>query len=591
MIEKMKKVTLVCLTGERQSAVRALQEQGTLHILPTVAPQSDELSEVEQELESLNKVLNFFAGVRPKSRPVRVEKDFSPAQGLQDASAALQKQKLNADRLAVLAPAIEQLEPWGEFSQEVLENLSAAGWQYALCCSTTGKVPELPGDCHCQVVRKTKSSCYFLVISKDSLTEFALPVVKFSQGRDLAALRSEKDALLAEQEQLRQRLSQMAATHNDDFQRYQQHLISRKAFAQAHDSMGLSGQVLAYIQGFVPEDKLDELRACAYRQGWAIRHDDAESEDQQVPTKLRIPKRFQMAQLILDFIGVLPGYNEVDVSIPLLLFLAVFCGMLVGDGGYGLLFFLLGLYLYRRAAAKQANREPSKLLLLMSGCILLYGAMSGNWFGIPAERLPLVFRGIPWLRDDVSDGNVKLLCFFIGAFHLSMARIWSAIISANVRQAIGHFGWAIFLWANFFTVKMLLISGGTLAPAVKAMYVVSAALILACSVNWRDFGDVIYTPFNFINSLVDILSYIRLYAVGLSSFCIAESFNSMSMQVWDSSPWMIPVSLFIIFLGHTLNIALASMGILVHGIRLNTLEFSSHIGLGWGGKPYQPLAE
>ncbi|NLZ63861.1 MAG: hypothetical protein GX902_08635 [Lentisphaerae bacterium] len=591
MIEKMKKVTLVCLASERQSAVTALQKLGTVHILPTVAPQSEELQELDRQLENLNRVINYFSDLRLKKTDWEKQAGFSPEKALQDACAALQQLKANDDRLAVLEPAIERLTPWGEFSPEVLERLQAAGWHYALCSNSSGQLPELPENCYCQLVQQSKNGCHFLVLSQDSLAELDLPEEKFSHGRDLGALRREQQALLAQQQLLRQQLANLAGAHSPDFLNYQQQLERRKAFAQARDGMGLSGQELAYMHGYVPSAKLDELRASAYRHGWAIRHEDADPEDLEVPTKLNIPKRFRMAQLILDFIGILPGYNEVDVSVSLLLFLSLFCGMLVGDAGYGLLFCLLGLYLYRRTAARHGNLEPIKLLLLLSSCILVYGMLSGNWFGLPSHRLPLFFRGIPWLRDDVDAANAKLLCFFIGAFHLSLARIWAAIISANLRQAIGNVGWAIFLWANFFTVKMLLISGGTLGPVVKGMYIFSTVLILVCAVNWRDFGDIIYTPFNFINSLVDVLSYIRLYAVGLSSFCIAESFNAMSMQVWHSSPWLIPVGILVIFCGHCLNVALAGMGVLVHGIRLNTLEFSGHIGLEWGGKPYQPLAE
>ena len=88
-----------------------------------------------------------------------------------------------------------------------------------------------------------------------------------------------------------------------------------------------------------------------------------------------------------------------------------------------------------------------------------------------------------------------------------------------------------------------------------------------------------------------MLSYIRLYAVGLSSLCIAQSFNEMSLKIWQGSFWLLPVGLIVICVGHCLNIALAAMGVLVHGIRLNTLEFSGHLDLSWGGKPYRPLAE
>jgi V/A-type H+-transporting ATPase subunit I len=88
---------------------------------------------------------------------------------------------------------------------------------------------------------------------------------------------------------------------------------------------------------------------------------------------------------------------------------------------------------------------------------------------------------------------------------------------------------------------------------------------------------------------VDVLSYIRLFAVGLSSFYIAKSFNDMGAMVLGLHPWLFPAAAIVILFGHLLNIALGFMGVLVHGIRLNTLEFSNHMELTWSGKPYKPL--
>ena len=122
-----------------------------------------------------------------------------------------------------------------------------------------------------------------------------------------------------------------------------------------------------------------------------------------------------------------------------------------------------------------------------------------------------------------------------------------------------------------------------------ALYGVGAVLIILFSINWHDLGDVIYSPFSFINSFVDILSYIRLFAVGLSGVYIANSFNGMVASIWDTSIWLAPAAIVVLLLGHLLNIAMAALSILVHGVRLNTLEFSGHMGLTWSGRPYRPL--
>ena len=250
------------------------------------------------------------------------------------------------------------------------------------------------------------------------------------------------------------------------------------------------------------------------------------------------------------------------------------------------------------------------LLLVMSLAILGYGALSGNWFALDAAKLPRIMRGLPWLSDSaLSQKHVQIVCFFIGAFHMSMARTWRALTACmaidtrrdgmraffnKVREALGHVGWGVFLWGNYGLAKLLIVDGGEIAslgPAYRLLYAAGAVLILLFSVNWLDMGDVIYMPFTFINSFVDLLSYIRLFAVGLSGVYIAGSFNGMASSLTQLSPWMIPLSLLVILFGHLLNVALALMGVLVHGIRLNTLEFSGHMGISWGGRPYKPLSK
>ncbi len=590
MIEKMKKITLVCLSSQRQTALAALQSLGLFHIAAAAEQASEESQTLLQKEKDLAQAL-FVLGTYAKTAEKQAAAPESPEKLVSRVLALSQGQKQNLERQAELRPAIEKLTPWGEFSAQALARFAASGWHSALCNAGAEQMPQLPEDCFVQTVKQSAGRHYFIVFSPNPLPDMELPLEKFPQGMDLAALRQELAALQKEERQNEAELLLLAGSQLETLLQHKALLQEKIDYAAAKDAMSEAGDQLSYLSGYVPQQKLPELLEAARQEGWGLRHLEAELDDPEVPTKLRIPRRLQMAQQIFDFIGVLPGYNEIDVSVPMLVFLSIFCGMLVGDAGYGALLLAggLGLFCFASKPGKTKKRQGIMLLIIMSSCILTFGLLTGNWFGLPPEKLPLAMRGIPWFRDDSNSMNVKLLGFFIGAFHLSLARVWAAAVSGSLRQSLGHIGWLLFLWGNFFTVKMLLISGGSLGLFAKSLYVIGTVLILSCSVDWTDMGDIIYTPFNFINSLVDVLSYIRLYAVGLSSFFIAESFNAMSVMVWKSSPWLIPLSLVIILLGHCLNVALAAMGVLVHGIRLNTLEFSGHIGLSWSGKPYQPL--
>jgi V/A-type H+-transporting ATPase subunit I len=138
----------------------------------------------------------------------------------------------------------------------------------------------------------------------------------------------------------------------------------------------------------------------------------------------------------------------------------------------------------------------------------------------------------------------------------------------------------------------LIVFPGVFPVYMYYLYVIGFVLVAACDVNWTDMGDVFNFPFGAIGSFVDMLSYIRLFAVGMAGFYIAKSFNDMAMNLVDSSPWPIvgiAGAIVVLLFGHILNILLCLMGVLVHGIRLNTLEFSNHIGLRWAGFVYQPF--
>ena len=192
----------------------------------------------------------------------------------------------------------------------------------------------------------------------------------------------------------------------------------------------------------------------------------------------------------------------------------------------------------------------------------------------------------------IKDKFIQWLCFLLAALQLSAARLFKTISDLRKSwRALGNLGWALLIWGNFFTAVNLIVFPGTFPQFAFWFYGIGVVLI----VGTISAEAALNLPFALIGSFVDVLSYIRLFAVGLSGTYIAENFNKMGGMVLGA----LPSSLYVIGLlgliliavfGHILNIALGFLGVLVHAIRLNTLEFSNHMEMQWGGIRYKPFA-
>ncbi len=594
MIEVMKKVTVVCLESDRAKTVEALQAQGLVHVTNVVQPASKNLDDLLKQQETLRKMLKEVDDRLPENaEQLKETGKIDPEFSLNDAEKLLHTIRSLEDENTTIAKNLELLEPWGSFDFNDIQKLKERGIHIALCITGVGnaKLKQLPENAIVKEISRDKGIIAFAIFSTEPLDDLQLPRATMPEITNQAELKRKFKQNKAQLDQCNADFISLAENAKPAWIKYKTTLEDDILLERAKAGMGNGGK-LAYLIGYVPVPKLDAVRNEAYRQGWAIRYEDIEENDHEVPTLLNIPKRFKMAQHIFDFIGILPGYFETDVSIAMLIFLAIFCGMLVGDAGYGALLTIASLVALKKAKTEK-SREISQLFLLISLCILGYGWLSGNWFGLPNQYLPKILKGIPWLYDDVNQVNVKLLCFFIGAFHTSLARAWNAYNNQqSKRKAAGHIGWGLFLWGNFFLAKLLICDGkdfGDLPLEGISLYSVGFILIVTCGIDWKNMEDLIYTPFSFVNSFVDVLSYIRLYAVGLSGVYIAQAFNNLAKGIYQGNPLLIPVVVLVLLAGHVLNITMATLSILVHAIRLNTLEFSGHIDVNWGGRPYKPL--
>ena len=187
------------------------------------------------------------------------------------------------------------------------------------------------------------------------------------------------------------------------------------------------------------------------------------------------------------------------------------------------------------------------------------------------------------------------MCFVIGVIQLSIAHFIKAFRIINTFRALAEAGWVLILWGLFFTAGTLVLAkpfpafGGYLLMA-------GVALVLLFSNPQKNIIKGILVslgtiPLRIISSFSDVVSYLRLFAVGYASLVLANTFNNMAMQIGFNNVLSGLGAAFIMFFGHTLNIVLGLMAVIVHGIRLNMLEFSGQMDMEWSGREYDPFRE
>jgi V/A-type H+-transporting ATPase subunit I len=263
--------------------------------------------------------------------------------------------------------------------------------------------------------------------------------------------------------------------------------------------------------------------------------------------------------------------------------------MIIGDAGYGTIYMLLTFIADKKMGSKIKDRTAVRLFYFFSSCAILWGVVTGTIFGqewyIKSGMRPI----IPILNDTKF---IQAFCFFLGAFHLTLGHAWQAIRKAPSAIALADVGWIAVLWSAFFFAKTLILSDPLPRPVMPILYTGIALVILFSSPNKNilktiasGFGTVLLS---IMNNFTDVVSYIRLFAVGLAGVAISDTVNTLASVFGGDD---ILVRTVIVFLGHTLNIVLGPLSVLVHGVRLNVLEFSGHASLTWSGRPYRPLRD
>ncbi len=607
MIVAMKHLTVLAIAGQKKQAVRDLEQLGVLHV-EINAVTSNDIEVLKQKESQYRQVIALIVQNSPKKpkKPSAVEQKFDDLDleivELLKRGEALKNARDANERVV---KEVERLSAWGQFDPKTLSFLKEKGFELTLAVLSASDEKQIKGQATNLIVGRPKGK--LLIANLDS--GLTLPVQAERVVYPELSL-NEFTALDAQQKiEMKQIQAEIASKsaiipHLEARIDANEHLLVVASVEASLDSQ----EKLVLASGFMPVTKVDLVKAWAHEKAWGIVLRDPIAGER-VPTVLKNKKPFGLIKPVLDFLGTLPGYEERDISPYFLLFMIIFFAMIIGDAVYGLL--LLGISIL--VAIKSIfSRKPVpaaiKLLAVFSVATTIWGAMNGTWLGLESvKQIPFFnYFMIPaFVSPETGTRTLMFLCFTIGLVHLTLAHLLKFI--REIRRAphihaLAQIGWTLVINASFFLVLSVVIDPKLYPVPVFVPWFIGIGMGLVFLFEsqtgdgffkgvLRAFGGVITTALNGVSAFADVISYVRLFAVGLAGIAIETSFNSMAAPMLNSGDAAVIGGVLIMLFGHSLNLVMGALSVIVHGIRLNMLEFSNHIGLEWSGFNYKPFKE
>jgi len=487
-----------------------------------------------------------------------------------------------------LVERLASVRPWGDFSYPPLEEMGGLRlWFYLVPHHLLARVRETGLDW--EIVHRDNRFCYLVVVAESEPA--TMPVERTLIGeKSLSTLEKSLDEIdhaLDEEQAERESLTRWT----DSFER---HLAEIEA-AENRQKAGnwtLDTDPVFAIQGWIPKSEAPRIHDYARHRRMAIQIEDP-APGESPPTLLQNSSRFAVGQDLVTFY-MTPGYHLWDPSLCVLFSFTAFFAMILSDAGYGLVM-VLGLLVFRATlGATPSGRRIRVLVRLLSFATVIWGVLVGSYFGIVPGEGSLLARF--HLIDMADMSSMMTLSIVIGASHVILANAMDASRRLPSLSALAPAGWIVAILgalAHFFGNAQGAHPG--LATAGTAGLIAGLASVLVFA--GADSANVgtrlsrgLLSVAKLTNAFGDILSYLRLFALGLASASLAVAFNDLARDAQQNmGGFGILVASIILLVGHTLNFVLALVSGFVHGLRLNLIEFF-HWGIPDEGIPFRPFS-
>jgi len=637
MIVPMKKVSLIIMGDKKEETLKKLRKLGLVHVEITEGS-GERIAELKERVALLENSV-FAIGKKKKAEQKEANTDEALSVASEIASLDEERKQCQAERVA-LNSELERLKSWGDLEPGSISDLAAKGIGVSFYEMPKTEYDALPDGVKTVRLDANKSSVKFLLLESDSVVEDEIAASLNGCRLTLPQLSTD---------QMRQRVCELEARireidgkiascvcYADSIKRAVKAFekeIEFETYATGMADEDLSkdnGQTVcvSYFKGYIEAENLDRLKETAASNSWGLLAEDPCEEDN-VPTKLKNNKFVSLIYPLTDFLGTVPGYFEYDISGWFLAFILIFFGIIFGDGGYGLLICAIAaISIVKSLVTKKPVSSTMLLVGLFGLSTVLWGTLTCTWFGLSAEQLPEWLKSLsvpvisnvnadklwslPWTSDGVgltTAQNLQVLCFSLALIQLTVAHIKGVVRNRSSIKMLGDIGAILQLLGIYYLVLSLVVNaevfsfGLVLAgvPVGKvAIALIGAGFFLSFVFSNYEGSiiksvltsctNIVSVLLGVVNVFSDIVSYIRLWAVGLAGAAISATVNELAGPLLGNFMFMILAIVLLVF-GHGLNMILNILSVIVHGIRLNTLEFSSHLDMSWSGHKFKPFKE
>ena len=611
MITKMTKYSFILLTGEKESFLEQLQELGVVDVTRSVKPVDQDSAEMLAKATKAKKTIEFLEGIDYTKdadyeaiAKTTTEIEGNPVEFVEGCKTRIST--LESD----LANALKQVnarQPWGEFDKAALDGLADLGYKVRYYSVDEKRFsPEWAELYPLQIVSEDNKKVWFVTVSpKDEAYSFPIQETAAPEG---TAAQSQAKAEEIKEDIIRCKAGLMNAKDyipaikescNSDLVELDRYLADNAAVGAAED-------MLTVFTGFAPAENDAELVEAFDKMGFLYIKEDAVQEDNP-PIKLKNNWFTRQFEVFTEMYGM-PVYTEFDPTPIVAPFYLLFFAMCMGDAGYGIILLLFGLLLSKGILKVGMFDGLGNIISLLGAGTIVVGTVLGTFFGVSLYDAAWVPQ---WLKSCMIVGETEIpgigilniqmiLAMGIGIFHICLAMTVKAICYTKrfgIKENIATWGWLLLIVGG--VVLALLGVGKVLSPeamkwAVIGVGGISALAIYIFNTPGRNplinIGAGLWDTYNMATGILgDVLSYLRLFALGLAGGMLGQAFNNLACTVKGDSPVTWLPFVLILVIGHVMNIMLSGLGAFVHPMRLTFMEYFKNAGYEGKGAAYNPL--
>ena len=603
MIVKMSKYAFMVYHREYDAVLTTLRELGVVHVKETNSVLDNaELQALLAERKQVSTAIRYCKNLNSQTKEVTVApaRGLTKAEGLklvgkleemQEKQAQLQAAKVSLEK------DIAYMDIWGEFSYANIRRLKKAGFDVTFfSCPTSKYEPKWGEEYNAFLVNNFQSVTYFVTVTKTG-TPIDIDAERPKMpDRGLAKLHLAMEQLLDNIKVLNNQLKEYAAEQYNTLVELEKNIQNEFNLSNTLVQTDReAGDKLMLLEGFVPTEEAPAMEVALEKEGYYFQELDIQDGDR-VPIKLKNNKFNRLYEPITKMFS-LPNYTEFDPTPLFAPFFMLFFGLCFGDGGYGLLVLLACSFFKRKV---NPDFKPYLTLFQYLGlAAIIVGTCTGSFFGIALADVPALSKVKDYF---VSSDNLMTFSIVIGLVQIIFGKTVAAFkmkAQKGVKYSIAPFAWVFVITALAlaFGLPMLNLQ---LPETVKTVFIGIAVigLVVAYLYNspgkniFLNFGTGLWNTYNMASGLLgDTLSYIRLFAIGLTGAILGGVFNQLAVDMTEGMNIVLRAvcMLLILLVGHAINIGLCTISSLVHPLRLIFVEYYKNAEFEGGGKEYRPF--